>query len=270
MHKFKKSLGQNFFRSSKFPSKIAEILDIKENEWIIEIGPGEGALTKQLIEKNANILAIEYDYELLHKLFRKFHNIKNFYLEYEDILKIDLNKLIEKYKIKNEFKVCGSLPYNISKKIIEKFVKYNFYQNNNLISKCVFVVQEEVAKEYVAKPPKSSKLSILTSIYANLKKHQTIPAKNFYPIPKVNGAILEIKPNKKILETENIDVKKLEQLIKISFANTRKTLYNNLLAAKISREILDDIFNKENLSKNLRAEETDIKKMICIYDKIKL
>ncbi|MCS7317672.1 MAG: 16S rRNA (adenine(1518)-N(6)/adenine(1519)-N(6))-dimethyltransferase RsmA [Candidatus Dojkabacteria bacterium] len=262
MHIFKKSLGQNFLVNNRYCKRIVEILDIKDNDWIIEIGPGTGAITKYIIESNTKLLAIEYDYNLVVNLVKKFSHLKNFYLEYGDILKIKFEDLFKKYNIQDTVKVCGSLPFNISKRIIHRFIRFNKYSENIKIDKCVFVVQEEVAKEFVAKPPSSTLLSMITSIYAKVRKYETISSKNFLPIPKVNGAILEIIPYR-VHQINTEEIRNLEKTIKICFSRPRKKIINNLATLdKNSKTNLKSILHQCNIDPNSRAENLNLEQFL--------
>lgn len=265
MHKFKKSLGQNFLQSSKFPKKIIDILDIKPNEWVIEIGPGDGSLTQELLKSEGKIISIEYDYDLLAKLLRRFQDYSSFNLEHGDFLDINLDLLSQKYKI-SSLKFCGSLPYNISKKIINKVLKWSMNSGLEVV-RCVFIVQEEVSKEYNAKTPKSNFLSTITSIYASVKKHESIPASQFFPKPRVNGGILEFIPHKKNISGKE-QLLKIEKFIKIAFSSPRKTLVNNLSSFGIERERVLNFLETRDIDQKIRPGEVEYSTLVELFESI--
>lgn len=252
-HNFKKQFGQNFLKSKKFPKEMVNALDIKPTDTIFEIGPGDGILTDELIKTGAKVVSIEIDYDLIPKLVKRFSSNENYDLMHIDFMDLDLKEAFEKYAKDSAIKFAGSLPYNISKRIIRKILDFNLVQNKFFVSKMAFIVQEEVAKDYIAKAPNSSNLSTLTHIYAKTKKLISIPASQFHPVPKVNGAILVLEPYKDLeLNTE------LEKLIKIAFSAPRKTLKKNLKNSnKYISEQIDAAISKLGLNETVRAHELD-------------
>jgi len=238
--KFKKQYGQNFLRSKRFISRIVEILDLKSSDVVFEIGPGDGFLTAELLDTGAKVVSIEIDYDLLPDLVRKFSKRENFFLEHGDFLSIDLDQILDKYQVDGKIKFVGSLPYNVSKRIIQKILEWNYISRLDRVERCVFVLQEEVAKSYCAKPPKATMLSTVSSFYGNFRKYESIPAHCFVPKPKVNGAIVGI-------DFENIDILPEEVLnnaldiIKIAYRSPNKMLKNSLSSHFVDSGVTDDI-----------------------------
>lgn len=265
MHKFKKHFGQNFLRSNRFPEKMVGYLSISQTDTVIEIGPGEGVVTNLLTQKDCKTISVEVDYTLLPKLIKRFSEKENFNLVNEDFLQLDLTQVLDKYNSKQDVKFTGSLPYNISKKIILKILKFNFEQTKYKVKKMAFIVQEEVAIDYASKPPKSSLLANLTNLYASVKKMESIPRSQFFPVPQVNGGILVIEPKNKL----PINISELEQLLKISYISPRKTLYNNLKSSRKweTKDILS-IINSIGLSEKARASEVSSEQWEVLYEKL--
>jgi len=262
MHKFKKQFGQNFLRSNRFPDKLVKYLNIAETDTVIEIGPGEGVLTNLLLPTNSKILSVEVDYSLLPKLIKRFSEKSNFNLINEDFLQVDLSKILEKYQSGEEIKFAGSLPYNISKKIILKILKFNLSQSKYKVRKMAFIVQEEVAVDYASKAPKASLLSNLTHLYANLKKEESIPKTQFHPVPQVNGGILVIEPKESMTQ----DYEKIEHLMKIGFVSPRKTLSNNLRnSTKWSTKDINAILSGLGVNEKARASELSLEQWIELH-----
>lgn len=238
-HTFKKKFGQNFLRNQRFAKEMISILDLSSKDIVIEIGPGDGMVTQLLLDSSAKlVIAVEVDYQLIPHLVKKFNEFEKFELINQDILKFQIEKSINEFAFENNkeviksalegnyrIKVVGSLPYNISKSIIKTIIK-----TWPKVEKMVFILQEEVASDYAAKAPKGSFLGNWIRLYADIKKHKSIPAKQFFPVPKVNGGILEINPkNTKRSPKSNL----IEKLIRMSFSSPRKNLKNNLKNSSI-------------------------------------
>lgn len=232
-HNFKKQFGQNFLKSKRFVRNLVDPLELKQEDLVIEIGPGDGSVTSELLKTGASVISFEVDYDLLAKLLMKFNSFDNFNLQHQDILNAKISDYITGYKLpETGIKITGSLPYNISKKIIQKFLIDNekgFYK----VHKMSFIVQDEVAKEYVAKAPNANSLSAISNLYSKIKKLESIPAENFYPTPKVDGGIIYFEPFEKI----EFDVEKVKGLINSGFSAPRKTLLNNLKSRNFTKDI---------------------------------
>lgn len=238
----------------------------EKDDLIIEIGPGDGAVTKELLKTEAQIISVEIDYDLLPRLITSFGKNNNFKLIHEDILKVKLAEQINENT--KSIKIIGSLPYNISKQIIDKILKANSTElkdSRAKISLAVFIVQDEVAKIYSAKAPKATFLSNYAGLFADVKKLESIPASQFYPRPKVNGGILLfnlfLEPVKNSYE--------ISRFLKKIFISPRKTLANNLKnlgQAQFSAENLQLVFTKLNLSATARASELLPETVLALYN----
>ncbi|MBD3280721.1 ribosomal RNA small subunit methyltransferase A [Candidatus Dojkabacteria bacterium] len=213
-HNFKKQFGQNFLKNVDAILHTIEALELKEGDYVIEIGPGDGRLTEYLINEPIELRAIEVDDELIPLLQGKFANYANFKLIHKDVLKILDEELIG---IEN-FKVVGNLPYNISKPIIKKFIELE-----NRPEMMVFTLQKEVARDYCAEAPKSSFLSNFVRVFYEVEYLRTIAKENFYPVPKVDGGVIKLtkKSNPEISEKKYEDFVKF---LKNSFRSPRKQM----------------------------------------------
>ncbi len=248
-HRFKKQFGQNFLRSDRFAHKLLEAAEINEHDHVVEIGPGDGRVTNLLLQTAAKVVAIEVDYDLIVSLIKRFNEYPSFEIVHQDILKVDFTNLHQEYGLNNNFKVVGSLPYNISKQIIAKM-----FTLPNIPTKMAFILQEEVTDAYAASAPQATFLSNWLRLQAEVKKTIAISRKQFYPEPKVNGGILQVTPyqpsqfNKEELES-------LSKLIRIGFSSPRKTLMNNLKASNLySTEQLINLDEVLELGKKRPAE----------------
>lgn len=253
--KAKKSLGQNFLKSKKALEEMIKAGEISSTDTVLEIGPGEGALTEKLLETGAKVIAIEKDDRLIGLLNEKFSKQAEdgqFNLIHGDILEIDLNSLNLKA---NNYKLIANIPYYITGLIFRKFLE-GYIQP----SKIVIMVQKEIADRIVARDEKESLLSLSVKVYGNPKKIMKVDKENFSPKPKVDSAILLIDniskdffshPEGSALGGKEITEKDFFEVIKAGFAHKRKVLIANL----------KDTFKKkeENVGKNLHQIFSDLK-----------
>lgn len=258
-HNFKKQFGQNFLRSDRFAHKLVESAEISENDHVVEIGPGDGRVTNILLKTAAKVIAIEIDYDLIVTQIRRFNELENFEIVHQDIMAVDFEQLHQEYGLAPDFKVVGSLPYNISKQIISKM-----FDLNQIPKEMAFILQEEVADVYAAKPPKATFLSNWLGLRADVKKTIAISKKQFYPEPKVNGGIIRIIPNNTFNLTSE-ELSEVSQLVRIGFSAPRKTLLNNLKASdQFTPELISEMDATVGLDKK-RPAEIELEQWIEIY-----
>lgn len=251
IHRAKKSLGQNFLKSNIALRKIIEAGELTKDDVVIEIGPGKGALTEQLLANSLQVIAIEKDSELIEVLQNKFANeIKNkkLILVEDDCLNFDPKN----YKLEaSTYKLIANIPYNITGAILKKFLT-----EQNQPESMVLMVQHEVAKRIVAGDKKESILSISVKAYGEPKMIMKVPARYFSPSPKVDSAVIAIKN----ISRKNFPNPDLEQrfweIVKTGFAHKRKQLSGNLKGI-VRDEILANFGQK-------RAEDLTLEDWIQI------
>ena len=212
----KKSLGQNFLLNQEIIRKIIDIGQINEDSNLIEIGPGTGNLTKEIIKKKySKFIAIEKDKNLYLQLQKKYS--KNIEFFNEDVLDINWNNFINQEVI-----IFGNLPYNISAKLLINWIKLSSL--NQIFKWFILMFQKEVADRILAKSDSSKygRLSILTKWKMNVEKIMDIEPENFYPVPKVKSTLIYLEPKKNIFKLNNS--KYLEQVTNIFFQNKRKMI----------------------------------------------
>lgn len=268
---FKKNFGQNFLRSDENIELFVKQIEPKNTDFIVEIGPGDGALTEKLLESGASVLCIEVDTELIPLLNDKFKDKTNFKLINKDILDIDIDSILDEiYTDESRIKIVGSLPYNISKKIIRIFL--------DCFDKCKifsmhFLIQKEVAEDYTAMPPRSKFLYLMSRCYAEISYNFSISKKFFYPEPKVDGAVITFKPNVFLDDAisvyfSNLGINEKYEYIKLlkqSFMNPRKTLMNNLKHLELKSDELILL----GIHKFTRPSEIELDTWIKLYEQIK-
>lgn len=251
-HQFKKKFGQNFIKSSKTISKVIDYLEVSAKDEIIEIGPGDGRFTEELLNRNPSSLKlIEIDSDLYNFLGKKF--------ESEDKVKIENMDIMEfnEKAIKGSYKIYGSLPYNISKRIIAKFL-----ETENSPERMVFIVQKEVADDYVAEPKDASFLSNYIKVFADVKLKKTIPRSQFHPMPQVDGGVLLIKPHHRI-ELEK--GRAIAKFIFNGFRNKRKKL-SKTLKSIYSQVDWPKTFDNLEINPNARAQELEFEIWLKLFE----
>ena len=261
MFKHKKRLGQNFLINKDIIKKIADIGIINKDTNIIEIGPGSGSLTEELLKRNPKqIFAIEFDKDLSNYLEKIKNNYQNFNYEISDALTFDEKKIFKKNSI-----IFGNLPYNISLKLLIKWIYSDpwppFYDQ------MILMFQKEVAERIVATSnnKKYGRISILTDARLDVKFHFNISKKEFNPMPKVDSSVLSFTP-KKDTNFKLIDLNILSDLTKIIFNTKRKMISKTL--KKILNEKELKIIDFNNI-KNLRPENLDFSFYYKLVDLIK-
>ena len=216
MIKAKKSLGQNFLIDKNVINKIINIVDIK-NKNILEIGPGTGNLTLEILRKNPKkVILVEKDTFLSNLLEKKFK--KNVEIINKDILKIDENILCDQSLI-----VFGNLPYNISTEILSKWI-LNLNKNKIWFSYLILMFQKEVADRIISKfnTKDYGRLSVLANWRLKIRKIIDVDAASFRPKPKVNSTLLFFEPKENFFEFKN--PKNLEKITRIFFMHRRKMI----------------------------------------------
>lgn len=255
----KKRLGQNFLTDGEVIQDIIEYADISPDDVIVEIGPGVGFVTEQLVKYAKKVIAVELDEEAVRELNKL--NAPNLEIIHNDILKTDLSELSEK-----EFKVVANIPYYITSPIIAYLlgeIDDLSNKNRSKISEIILMVQEEVAYRMCADENSTAKqyglLTILSQFWADVEILRTVGRKSFYPSPKVNSAIVRLK----VLKEPRLklsDYSHFKRTIKASFAQRRKNLKNCLLNGGFLRENIMTAFKKLNIDENIRGEKLSIEK----------
>ncbi|BFL71785.1 16S rRNA (adenine(1518)-N(6)/adenine(1519)-N(6))-dimethyltransferase RsmA [Anaerococcus nagyae] len=259
---FKKSLGQNFLIDKNFVDKIVESADI-ENQNVLEIGPGIGTITYEIAKTAKKVVVIEIDKSLIPILEQNLEEFDNVKIINEDILKVDLVKLIEEEFDGESFKVVSNLPYYITTPIIEKLITTGIPCKDMTI-----MVQKEVGQRMVASEvdKEYSSLSVFIKFYTEAKTLVNLPKSVFMPQPKIDSTILNLKLR---IYDENVDQETLFKLVRAGFNKRRKTILNSM-SDVVDKEDLKVAFEKTGLKANLRAENLSIDDYIKLANQINL
>ncbi len=246
----KKSLGQNFLIDPNIVKKIINLTSIF-NKNILEIGPGRGALTDEILKnKPKSLILIEKDTLIYEELKLKYNNYKNVKIYNKDCLEFDIEKKLKKNTI-----IFGNLPYNISSQILVKIIKFKIWPPK--YNSVIFMFQKEMAERIIGNynTSKYGRLSILANYRLNILKKFTISPNCFFPKPKVESSVLFFKPKKNI----SIDIKKIENLEKITniFFSGKRKMINKKIKKIFNKEKLDLIkdLNLKSRPSNLKPEK---------------
>lgn len=251
----KKSLGQHFLKSAAYLRAIADAADVHAGDRVLEIGPGEGALTKELLARGAVVTVVEKDHRLIPLLevtFTKEITDGSLTVHEGDALEIDTEQLMGK----RPYKLVANIPYYITGALFKKFLS-GAHQPDTL----VFLVQKEVA-ERIARSKKESILSLSVKVYGDVKYVKTVPAGAFAPPPEVDSAILAVH---NVSKKNFIDAKHEEhffELVRAGFSQKRKKLKRNLepiLGTGVAERFID-----VDISEHIRAEDVTLTQWLAL------
>ncbi len=266
-----KKLGQNFLIDENVVDNIVNSAEIKKDDLVIEIGPGLGTLTSKLVEKAGKVICIELDQRMIKILTNRFKFYDNLELINEDILKVNLKKIISENKKNGNItnaKIVANLPYYITTPIIMKLL-----EDKLDIESITVMVQKEVALRLADKPGGKESGSITYTIwyYTEPEIVLNVPSQSFIPEPEVQSAVIKFNVLKEPrIKVENEDL--FFKVIKSAFMQKRKTLANALTNAKIfeDREKAENVLETLGLDKKIRGEKLtldDYKKIVHVLNK---
>lgn len=262
---FSKSLGQNFLINPSVCPKMAEQSGAKKGVGVIEVGPGIGVLTCQLAERADRVVAIELDKRLLPVLDETLAEYDNIKIINDDILKIDLKKLIETEFSGMDVVVCANLPYYITSPVIMKLL-----EDRLPINALTVMVQKEAAQRICAEvgSRQSGAVTVAVNYYAKPQILFGVSAGSFMPAPKVDSAVIRLD----ILKEPCVQVEDEElffKVVKTAFSQRRKTLPNSLSAGlQISKLTVTNALNRANVPVNYRAEQLTMEQLAKISNAI--
>ena len=251
----KKSFGQNFLVNQNYIAKIIGALDLNAGETVIEIGAGRGALTENLIESGANVIAVELERDMIGVLQRRFGGKENFQLIESDALKVDFGELLGGDEQKPKVKLVANLPFNISTAILQKLI-----EQRACFSRMILMFQREVVARITAPVGDSERgfLTVLTEAYLTADKLFDVPPKAFAPAPKVWSAVVRLQP-KTDFELEN--EKSFRRIVSQGFRQKRKTIFNNL---KSEFGDIERMLDECGIDKQRRAETLTLDEWECL------
>jgi len=253
----KKRLGQNFLVDGEVIQDIIEFANISPEDTIVEIGPGVGFVTEQLVKYAKKVIAIELDEEAVVEL--KKLNAPNLEIIHNDVLKTDLSTLCDE-----EFKVVANIPYYITSPIIAHLlgeVDDLNNKNRNKIKDIILMVQEEVARRMAANENSQGKqyglLTILSQFWADVKILRLVGRKSFYPAPKVNSALVKLDVRKEP-KLKLSDYSHFRRTVKAGFAQRRKNIKNCLINGGFLKDKVIKSLAALGIDENTRGEKLSI------------
>jgi len=247
-----KGLGQSFLIDNNITEKIVNVLDVKDNDTVVEIGAGLGVMTAMIAKQAREVIALEIDPELLGVLNEELKDVPNVEILNRDVLKYDFPLSPEDIGFR-KLKVIGNIPYNISSQILFRLIEFRDH-----VSSMILMFQKEVAERIMASPgtKEYGLLSVITSMYTIPSKVVMVPATCFYPRPKIDSTALKMV----VREKPRVEVKNADfffKLVKIALSKRRKTLLNNLRSSNLlplSKTHIDTILTRLEIDGQRRGE----------------
>lgn len=250
----KKSLGQHWLGDEPSLDAMVEAAQVAEDDTVLEIGPGPGALTKKLAQRAGYVVAVEFDADLARELPKRVP-ANNVQVVQQDILKFDLTTLPVGYKI------AANIPYYLTSNLIRVLC-----ESTNPFSRAALLVQKEVAERVCAKPGDMSILSVSVQFYCEASLGRLVPAKLFTPPPKVDSQILQLTYRTEPL-FEDVDTKQFFRIVKAGFSQKRKTILNALSAGlQLSREQTAALLEAADVTPTTRAQNLTLDDWYALYE----
>lgn len=260
----KKKYGQNFLTDQNILSKITDVAIIDKQTLVVEIGPGFGSMTEQLLQKAKKVLAYEIDKDLIPILNENF-DTDNLILINDDILKRNIDEDIK--NIDDEFNnvvLVANLPYYITTPIIMKVL-----EQSDLVKELVVMMQLEVARRFTSKPSTKdyNSLSVVIQFKTDAKIALKVPRTVFVPAPNVDSAVVHMKV-KTVIEPKPDDFEVFYRLVRASFTQRRKTLVNNLSSGfNLSKDEIKGLLVECGFGESVRAEKLTVEDFITLANK---
>lgn len=249
----KKSLGQHWLNDDASLNYICSVAQLSPEDYVLEIGAGQGALTNHLIKRAKTVLSLEIDPSLVVLLERSIKSA-NLKIINQDILSFNLTELPSSYKI------VANIPYYLTSKLIRILS-----ESTNPPSLVVILVQKEVAERVAAEPGQMSLLSVTAQFYWQVELGRVIPAKLFQPAPKIDSQVLILKPRQQLALAQN-QLSPFFRLVRAGFAARRKTLLNSLSAGlRLNKDIVSALLTESHIDPNIRPQQLSIDDWVRLF-----
>lgn len=256
MHIPRKRFGQHFLRDQAIIHRIVAALAPRANEHLIEIGPGQGALTLPVVKLVKYLEAVELDRDLIPQLLERCSHAGEVHVYSADVLEFDFSAARKDARL---LRIFGNLPYNISTPLIFHLINYS-----SMIADMLFMVQKEVAERLAAETDTEhfGRLSVMVQYHWQVDLLFNVPATAFHPPPQVESSIVRLTPHRELPHLAK-DYSVFESIVKHAFGQRRKTLRNSLKTI-----VSDEIWERIPIRSNLRAENLSVKDVVLISNSV--
>lgn len=270
----RKLFAQHWLKSEKALDAIIKAAECTQShrsakgDCVLEIGPGTGILTRRLLPLVQSLVAVEIDRDLCQLLSKQLGKTENFLLLQGDFLTLDLPSYLAAFpNFHKPNKVVANIPYNITGPIIEKLLGTIANPNPEPFDSIVLLVQKEVAERLYAKPGSKTfgALSVRVQYLAECELICTVPAGAFHPPPKVDSAVVRLRPRK--IEIPALNPRQLENFLKLGFGSKRKMLRNNLQSV-IERDRLSHLLEQLKINPQARAEDLGVQQWVILANEL--
>ncbi|MCR4605889.1 MAG: 16S rRNA (adenine(1518)-N(6)/adenine(1519)-N(6))-dimethyltransferase RsmA [Eubacterium sp.] len=263
----RKRFGQNFLTDARVLDKIVTAAGVTKDDFVLEIGPGLGTLTRVLCDNAKKVLAVELDYDLVDILENEFTMYENLEILQGDILKTDIKKIADEYNDGKPLKIVANLPYYITTPII-----MGLFESHAPIKSITVMVQKEVADRMMAKPGDKNcgAISLAVQYYSEVYLAARVPQNCFTPRPKVDSAVIRLTVRDEAPVSVE-DEKLMFEVMRAGFEQRRKTLVNALSGSSkldISKDVISKAIEEAGLSPQIRAEKLDITDFAKLSDSL--
>ncbi|WP_347707542.1 16S rRNA (adenine(1518)-N(6)/adenine(1519)-N(6))-dimethyltransferase RsmA [Clostridium sp. cel8] len=261
--RFSKSLGQNFLIDDSVLNDILDTSQVSKDDLVIEIGPGVGTLTRELLKRANEVCAIELDSKLITILNQELREFSNFKLIHKDVLKVNFHELTEGY---NNIKIVANLPYYITTPIISKLLNENIKFDS-----LTLMIQKEVGERMASQPncKQYGAISVLAQYYCDVNVVRRVSPSSFIPNPRVDSVVIKLDK----LKEPRVTVKDRDlffKIVRFSFNMRRKTLWNALKPLNVPKSGIKLAFEKANIDPKRRGETLSLEEFgilsDCIYE----
>ena len=248
----KRSLGQNFLVDGSVIANIIAAFNADDDDAVVEIGPGRGALTEHLVGTAGSVAVIEFDNNLAAQLRERFRDAANFEIVERDVLEVDFHELVSGRPLR----LIANLPYNISTAVLQKL-----FDQRDVFSDCVLMFQREVADRITAAPGSTDRgyLTVLTEAYFKVTHLFDVPPDAFLPPPKVWSSVIRLVPSQTVVSRPH----EFRALVAAAFAQKRKTIANNL---KTFSPVYAAALEKAEIDPRRRAETLTLDEWLRLHE----
>jgi len=257
--------GQNFLIDYDVLEDIVSAAHLRREDRIVEIGPGFGILTERLAQGSSHVLAIELDTTLYTYLSDRFGQNENITIVNRDVMSISNEEIATMCGPDEAYRVIANIPYQITGKIVKKFVSDTYPKPKDML----ILVQKEVAERICSLPGKMSLLALSVQLFADPRIVRDVPRHCFWPEPNVDSSLLYIRAIQEKPRYPIRDLGAFWRLLRVGFSSPRKTLYNNLASGfQKDAETVMHILSKAGIHEKARAQELSIDQWVALFDRL--